>query len=131
MRCLEAPIWGLQFHPEVAHTDDGLKILENFVCTICQCTGDWTTQAFIDQSVAAIRKQIGPGNVICGLSGGVDSSVAAALEMTVNRGRSRAPLARHCPMARTGHEMRDEAHQQGRTLGGGVHGIGRLWARRD
>ena len=79
VRCVDAPIWGLQFHPEVAHTDDGLKILENFVRKICQCTGDWTTQAFIDQSVASIGEQIGTGNVICGLSGGVDSSVAAAL----------------------------------------------------
>ena len=79
VRCVDAPIWGLQFHPEVAHTDDGLRILENFVRKICGCTGDWTTQAFIDQSVAAIRNQVGSGNVICGLSGGVDSSVAAAL----------------------------------------------------
>lgn len=79
VRCSDAPIWGLQFHPEVAHTDGGLQILENFVCHICQCAGDWTTEAFIDESIQRIRTQIGQGNVICGLSGGVDSSVAAAL----------------------------------------------------
>jgi len=79
VRCSDAPIWGLQFHPEVAHTDGGLQILENFVRTICECDGDWTTEAFIDESIESIREQVGQGNVICGLSGGVDSSVAAAL----------------------------------------------------
>ena len=59
VRCDDAPIWGLQFHPEVAHTDDGLQILENFVRHICQCTGDWTTEAFIEESVQSIRDQVG------------------------------------------------------------------------
>ena len=79
VRSCEAPIWGLQFHPEVAHTDGGLRMLENFVMGICGCEPNWTMDAFIDGSVAAIRAQVGQGSVICGLSGGVDSSVAAAL----------------------------------------------------
>jgi GMP synthase (glutamine-hydrolysing) len=79
VRCADAPIWGLQFHPEVAHTEGGKRILENFVRTLCGCPADWTMDAFIEESVEAIRQQIGDGNVVCGLSGGVDSSVAAAL----------------------------------------------------
>jgi len=79
VRSCDAPIWGLQFHPEVAHTDGGLRMLENFVKGICGCEASWTMDAFIDDSVAAIQAQVGEGSVICGLSGGVDSSVAAAL----------------------------------------------------
>jgi GMP synthase (glutamine-hydrolysing) len=79
VRNADARIWGLQFHPEVAHTEDGTRILGNFVHDICACTPDWTMDAFIDESVAAIREQVGDDRVICGLSGGVDSSVAAAL----------------------------------------------------
>ncbi|MDG2335794.1 MAG: glutamine-hydrolyzing GMP synthase [Myxococcota bacterium] len=79
VRSCDTPIWGLQFHPEVAHTDGGLRLLENFVVGICGCEASWTMDAFIDESVAAIKAQVGDGSVICGLSGGVDSSVAAAL----------------------------------------------------
>ncbi len=79
VRSCDAPIWGLQFHPEVAHTENGSRILENFVLRISGCEPSWTMDAFIDDSVAAIRTQVGDGSVICGLSGGVDSSVAAAL----------------------------------------------------
>lgn len=71
--------YGLQFHPEVAHTPDGRLILSNFVRGICECQGDWTAASFIDAAVARIRQQIGEGHAVCGLSGGVDSSVAAAL----------------------------------------------------
>lgn len=71
--------YGLQFHPEVAHTPKGEKILSNFVHRICGCKRRWTTASFIDKSVAEIREQVGTGHVILGLSGGVDSSVAAAL----------------------------------------------------
>ena len=72
-------IYGLQFHPEVAHTPRGKAILENFVHRICGCKSLWTMGSFIDQTCDQIRAQVGDGRVILGLSGGVDSSVAAAL----------------------------------------------------
>ncbi|MEO0453273.1 MAG: glutamine-hydrolyzing GMP synthase [Verrucomicrobiota bacterium] len=72
-------ILGLQFHPEVAHTPRGSKILSNFVHRICGCKRTWTTESFIEQSIQEIRQQVGKEKVILGLSGGVDSSVAAAL----------------------------------------------------
>lgn len=71
--------YGVLFHPEVVHTPDGAKLLANFVHKIAGCAGDWTMAAFRQQAVAAIRKQVGDARVICGLSGGVDSSVAAVL----------------------------------------------------
>jgi GMP synthase (glutamine-hydrolysing) len=74
------PIYGLQFHPEVVHTEGGAEILGNFVHGICGLARSWTMEAFIGQSVAAVRGQVGEGGrAVCGLSGGVDSSVAAAL----------------------------------------------------
>ena len=75
----ERRIWGLQFHPEVIHTHHGTRILENFVTLGCNCRSDWTMSAFIEASVAAIRNTIGNEDAICGLSGGVDSAVAAVL----------------------------------------------------
>jgi GMP synthase (glutamine-hydrolysing) len=72
-------IWGLQFHPEVVHTHYGTKILENFLTHACSCKRDWTMSAFIESSVSAIAAQIGGSTAICGLSGGVDSTVAALL----------------------------------------------------
>ncbi|GAB4239411.1 MAG: glutamine-hydrolyzing GMP synthase [Candidatus Methylacidiphilales bacterium] len=72
-------IYGLQFHPEVVHTPKGKEILANFVHRICGCSNSWTMRSVIDRSVAEIRAQVGKGKVILGLSGGVDSSVAAAL----------------------------------------------------
>ena len=69
----------MQFHPEVVHTPDGAKLLANFVHNIAGIEGDWTMAAYRDQAVDAIRAQVGDGRVICGLSGGVDSSVAAVL----------------------------------------------------
>ncbi|MBE7517638.1 MAG: glutamine-hydrolyzing GMP synthase [Thermoflexaceae bacterium] len=71
--------YGIQFHPEVAHTPRGKEILANFVFNICGCEGSWTPVDFIEETVANIRDQVGSGRVICGLSGGVDSAVAAAL----------------------------------------------------
>ena len=71
--------YAVQFHPEVHHTKQGTAILRNFVFDICGLTPNWTPQRFIDETVAAIREKVGSGRVICGLSGGVDSSVAAVL----------------------------------------------------
>ncbi|SEH52420.1 glutamine-hydrolyzing GMP synthase [Magnetospirillum fulvum] len=71
--------YGVQFHPEVVHTPNGRELLSNFVHRICGCPGDWTMKAFRAQEIEKVRAQVGSGRVICGLSGGVDSSVVAAL----------------------------------------------------
>lgn len=71
--------YGIQFHPEVVHSTEGKKILSNFVLNICGCNGDWTPGLFIEETVAALQKQLGNDQVILGLSGGVDSGVAAIL----------------------------------------------------
>jgi GMP synthase (glutamine-hydrolysing) len=78
-RSTEHPVWGVQFHPEVAHTTRGDEILSNFLFEVCRCSPTWTAGAFIEDTVARIREQVGSGTAICGLSGGVDSSVAAVL----------------------------------------------------
>ena len=75
----ERRIWAVQFHPEVHHTPLGAHLLKNFVFGICGARGDWTPAHFIETTVAGIREKVGNGQVICGLSGGVDSSVAAVL----------------------------------------------------
>ena len=76
----EKRIYAVQFHPEVTHSEEGQRVLSNFLYNVCGCVGDWTMSAFIDQAVSAIHAQVGPeGKVLLGLSGGVDSSVAAAL----------------------------------------------------
>ena len=72
-------IFGLQFHPEVAHTPEGKKILKNFVYRVCGCKGNWTMSNFIQDSLAGIQEQVGKGKVINALSGGVDSAVVAVL----------------------------------------------------
>lgn len=71
--------YGVQFHPEVVHTPHGAELLKNFTHGVCGCSGDWTMAAFKDEAIAKIRDQVGDKNVICGLSGGVDSSVTAIL----------------------------------------------------
>ena len=73
------PIYGLQFHPEVVHTPTGKEMLKAFLFTDCRLKGDWTMKSFIEESIGEIRAKVGEGRVICGLSGGVDSSVAALL----------------------------------------------------
>jgi GMP synthase (glutamine-hydrolysing) len=75
----ERDLYGLQFHPEVAHTDRGKEILRSFAVHICGCAQDWTPVSFIDQAVEAIRERVGRSRAVCGLSGGVDSSVTATL----------------------------------------------------
>src|SRR5207302_1082310 len=72
-------LYGLQFHPEVAHTPRGKEVLQNFVYHICRCAMDWTMGSFIEEACARVRKQVGDQKVVLGLSGGVDSSVTAAL----------------------------------------------------
>lgn len=71
--------WGIQFHPEVYHSTDGLRLLSNFVLGICGCAGDWSPASFIETTVADLKAKLGDDKVILGLSGGVDSSVAAVL----------------------------------------------------
>ncbi len=73
------PTWGIQFHPEVYHSIEGPKLLENFVVNICGCTRDWTPASFVDETVNRLRAQLGHDKVVMGLSGGVDSTVAATL----------------------------------------------------
>ncbi|HMV87708.1 MAG TPA: glutamine-hydrolyzing GMP synthase [Blastocatellia bacterium] len=72
-------LYGLQFHPEVAHTPNGKQILENFVRRICGCHADWSPASFVQMAVERVKEQVGEGKAVCGLSGGVDSAVAAAL----------------------------------------------------
>ena len=75
----EDKLYAIQFHPEVLHTQEGTKMLSNFVYNVCGCAGDWKMDAFVENSIKAIREKVGNGKVLCALSGGVDSSVAAVL----------------------------------------------------
>ncbi len=79
MENAERGIYALQFHPEVTHTEQGMKILENFLKTICKCECDWKPGDLVDELVEKVRAQVGTGTVVAGLSGGVDSTVAAAI----------------------------------------------------
>lgn len=76
---LRAPFFGVQFHPEVTHTPHGIDILQNFLYSVCRCAGTWKMSDYAEVACGRIREQVGDGRIICGLSGGVDSSVAAAL----------------------------------------------------
>ena len=79
MENVEKGIYAVQFHPEVMHTQEGMTMLSNFVRGICECQGDWKMDSFVESSVKALREKIGDGKVLCALSGGVDSSVAAVM----------------------------------------------------
>ncbi len=72
-------LYALLFHPEVVHTQFGLEILRNFAYGVCGCTGDWTMASFVEEATARVKAQVGDGRVVCGLSGGVDSTVAALI----------------------------------------------------
>lgn len=73
------PTWGIQFHPEVYHSTDGTQLLKNFVVGICGCSQSWTSESFVETTVRELREKLGGDKVVLGLSGGVDSSVAAVL----------------------------------------------------
>ena len=75
----ERKIYAVQFHPEVVHTREGTRMLSNFVYNVCGCSGDWKMDSFVETTIAQIREKVGNGKVLCALSGGVDSSVAAVL----------------------------------------------------
>lgn len=79
MECPEKKLYATQFHPEVMHTQEGRRMLSNFVYEVCGCSGDWKMDSFVETTIAELRKKIGNGKVLCALSGGVDSSVAAVL----------------------------------------------------
>lgn len=104
-RFLEENTFGVQFHPEVYHSVQGMLLLKNFVLGVCGCTGDWTPGAFIEEQVAALRTKIGADKVIMGLSGGVDSSVAATLLHRAIGDQL------HCIFVDNGLLRKDEYHQ--------------------
>ena len=79
MSCDEKKFYATQFHPEVMHTTEGMKMLSNFVYNVCGCKGDWKMDSFVETTINQLREKIGAGKVLCALSGGVDSSVAAVL----------------------------------------------------
>lgn len=79
MEYVEKKLYATQFHPEVMHTQDGTKMLANFVYKVCGCAGTWKMSSFVDETIKNIREKVGNGKVLCALSGGVDSSVAAVL----------------------------------------------------
>ena len=79
MECAEKKLYAVQYHPEVMHTQEGKKVLSNFVFSVCGCQGDWKMDSFVETTIQEVRKKVGNGKVLCALSGGVDSSVAAVL----------------------------------------------------
>ena len=79
MECEEKNLYAVQFHPEVMHTQEGTKMLSNFVYNICNCSGDWKMDSFVEKTIEEIREKVGNGKALCALSGGVDSSVAAVM----------------------------------------------------
>jgi GMP synthase (glutamine-hydrolysing) len=107
-------LYGVQFHPEVVHTPEGAKILENFARKICRFEERWTMSALLDRAVCEIRAQVGQGQVVCALSGGVDSSVAAAL---IHRAIGKRL---HCIFVDTGLLREGDRRHAERSLGGAL-----------
>jgi len=79
MESEEKKLYAVQFHPEVLHTEEGAKMISNFLYNVCECSGDWKMDAFVERTIKEIREKVGNGKALCALSGGVDSSVAAVL----------------------------------------------------
>lgn len=79
MECEEKNLYAVQFHPEVMHTQEGTKMISNFLYNVCECSGDWKMDSFVEKTIEEIREKVGNGKALCALSGGVDSSVAAVL----------------------------------------------------
>ena len=79
MELPEKKFYAVQYHPEVMHTQEGIKMIRNFLYNVCECTGDWQMDSFVERTIEAIREKVGDGKVLCALSGGVDSSVAAVM----------------------------------------------------
>lgn len=79
MKNKEKDLYAIQFHPEVLHSEYGKTMLSNFVLDVCNCAGDWRMDSFVEEQIKAIKEKVGDGKVLCALSGGVDSSVAAVL----------------------------------------------------
>lgn len=79
MENVDKKLYAVQFHPEVMHTQEGMKMLSNFVYKVCGCSGDWKMDSFVEKTIEEVRNKVGDGKVLCALSGGVDSSVAAVL----------------------------------------------------
>jgi GMP synthase (glutamine-hydrolysing) len=111
LESLERRLFGIQFHPEVVHTPCGTEILKTFLFEICECEGDWSPASIIDEQVLMIRTQVGEGRAICGLSGGVDSSVAALIVHRALGDRLVCVLVDH------GLLRKDEAEQVVKTFG--------------
>ena len=105
-------LYGIQFHPEVGHTNRGADILRNFLFEVCHCAPDWTPAVFVEQAAAAIRDQVGAGRVVCGLSGGVDSAVTATLVHQAVGDQLT------CVFVNTGLLRQDEPEQVARTFEG-------------
>jgi GMP synthase (glutamine-hydrolysing) len=108
-------IYGLQFHPEVAHTPDGKTILNNFLTAVCKAKGDWTPASFIERETAEIRERVGDAKVLCALSGGVDSSVLAVL---LNQAVGKQL---HCVHINNGLMRKNESEQVVRTFRDAFH----------